>query len=47
VLSGDASGGGCAPASGNPYDYYGQIDKETAAFLQKVADDTVAKFLGR
>jgi len=35
------------PATGNPYDYYGKIDKETVAFLQKVADDTVAKFYGR
>lgn len=35
------------PASGNSYDYYGQIDKETAAFLQKVADDTVKTFYGR
>ncbi len=32
---------------GNPYDYYGRIDKETAAFLQQVAADTVKKFQGR
>lgn len=32
---------------GNAYDYYGRIDKETAAFLQKVADETVRKFYGR
>jgi hypothetical protein len=35
------------PCSGNSYDYYGRIDKETAAFLQQVADDTVKKFYGR
>lgn len=32
---------------GNAYDYYGKVDKETAAFLQKVADETVRKFFGR
>ena len=32
---------------GNPYDYFGKIDKETLSFLQKVADDTVKKFYGR
>jgi len=32
---------------GNKYDYYGRIDKETAAFLQQVAADTVKKFFGR
>ncbi len=32
---------------GNSYDYYGKVDKETAAFLQKVADETVRKFYGR
>ena len=32
---------------GNSYDYYGKIDKETAAFLQQVAYDTVTKFYGR
>lgn len=31
---------------GNSYDYYGKVDKDTAAFLQKVADDTVKKFSG-
>ena len=29
---------------GNTYDYYGKVDKETATFLQRVADDTVRKF---
>ena len=32
---------------GNPYDYYGKIDKDTAAFLQKVADKTVRTFYGQ
>ena len=32
---------------GNPYDYFGRIDKETAAFLQQVAADTVKKFYSR
>lgn len=32
---------------GNSYDYYGKVDKETAAFLQKVADETVRKFYAR
>lgn len=32
---------------GNPYDYYGKIDKDTAAFLQQVAEDTVRSFYGR
>jgi hypothetical protein len=31
---------------GNPYDYYGSIDKETATFLQNVAWDTVQKYFG-
>jgi len=31
---------------GNSYDYYGKIDKETAEFLQRVADQTVRKFYG-
>jgi hypothetical protein len=31
---------------GNSYDYYGRVDKETAAFLQRVADETVRKFYG-
>jgi hypothetical protein len=34
-------------AMGNPYDYYGKISREDAAFLQQVADDTVKKFFGR
>jgi hypothetical protein len=32
---------------GNPYDYYGAIDKDTALFLQKVADKTVRTFYGQ
>lgn len=32
---------------GNPYDYYGKLDADTKAFVQKVADDTVKKFFGR
>jgi len=32
---------------GNSYDYFGAIDKDTAAFLQQVAQDTVRKFYGR
>ncbi|MGH6621729.1 MAG: DUF4886 domain-containing protein [Alphaproteobacteria bacterium] len=32
---------------GNPYDYYGAIDKDTALFLQKVADKTVRGFYGQ
>ena len=32
---------------GNSYDYYGKVDKETAAFLQKTAEETVRKFFGR
>lgn len=35
------------PCSGNSYDYYGKVGKEDAAFLQKVADETVKKFFGR
>ncbi len=35
------------PCSGNSYDYYGKIGREDAAFLQKVADETVKKFYGR
>ncbi len=31
---------------GNSYDYYGKVSKEDAAFLQKVADETVKKFYG-
>ncbi len=29
---------------GNSYDYYGAIDRETASFLQKVAQETVSRF---
>lgn len=32
---------------GNPYDYFGRIDRETASFLQQVAEDTVKKFYSR
>ena len=32
---------------GNGYDYFGKVDKDTAAFLQQVAQDTVKKFYGR
>jgi hypothetical protein len=32
---------------GNSYDYYRKIGKEDLAFLQQVAQDTVAKFYGR
>jgi hypothetical protein len=31
---------------GNSYDYYGNIDKNMAVFLQQVAQDTVSKFYG-
>lgn len=34
-------------SEGNAYDYQGTIAREDALFLQKVADDTVAKFFGR
>ncbi|MBM3340603.1 MAG: hypothetical protein FJY56_00595 [Betaproteobacteria bacterium] len=34
-------------ALGNSYDYFGRVDKDSAAFLQQVADDTVKKFFGR
>lgn len=32
---------------GNTYDYYGAVDKASAAYLQQVAWDTVQKFYGR
>jgi hypothetical protein len=32
---------------GNPYDYFGAIDKETKEFVQKVAYETAQKFYGR
>lgn len=32
---------------GNSYDYFGKVDKDTAAFLQRVAWETVRKFYGR
>ena len=37
---------GRSPA-GNSYDFYGNVGKDDAAFLQAVAYDTVTKFLGR
>lgn len=36
-----------ASAVGNPYDYYGVISAEDAAFLQEVAEDTVEGFYAR
>ena len=32
---------------GNPYDYFGALDRDTNEFVQKVADETVKKFFGR
>ena len=32
---------------GNPFDYFGPLDKHTRAFVQKVADETVRKFFAR
>jgi len=32
---------------GNSYDYFGRIDKDTALFLQQVAEDTARNFYGR
>lgn len=32
---------------GNPYTYYGRIDEDVAAFLQQVAEDTVAEYYRR
>jgi hypothetical protein len=32
---------------GNPYNYFGALDDDTRAFVQKVADDTVKTFYGR
>jgi hypothetical protein len=32
---------------GNPYDYFGVLDKDTTALLQKVAYETTKKFYGR
>jgi hypothetical protein len=37
---------GKSPA-GNAYDYYGKVDKDTAAFLRRVAAETVRTFFGR
>ena len=36
-----------ASAVGNPYDYYGAVPAEDAAFLQQVAEDAVAQYHGR
>lgn len=32
---------------GNPYDYFGALDPDTKAFVQRVAYETVQKFFGR
>ena len=32
---------------GNPYDYFGALDKDTREFVQKVAYETVQNFFGR
>jgi hypothetical protein len=32
---------------GNPYDYFGALDKDTKEFVQKVAYETARKFYGR
>ncbi len=32
---------------GNPYDYFGALDADTKAFVQKIANDTVKSFFGR
>lgn len=32
---------------GNPYDYFGALDKDTREFVQKVAEETVRKFYSR
>lgn len=32
---------------GNTYDYFGKVDKDTAAFLQRVAEQTVKRFFAR
>lgn len=34
-------------AAGNPYDYFGALDKDTKEFVQKVADETVRGFFKR
>ena len=34
-------------AVGVDYDYFGDVDKDDAAFLQRVADETVREFFGR
>lgn len=36
-----------ASAVGNPYDYYGEIGAQDAAFLQQVAEDAVAAYEAR
>ena len=35
------------PVVGNPYTYFGEIGEEDAAFLQQVAEDTVAAYQSR
>ena len=32
---------------GNPYDYFGALDKDTKEFVQRVADETVGNFYAR
>ncbi len=32
---------------GNPYDYFGALDKDTKDFVQTIADETVRSFFGR
>ena len=32
---------------GIDYDYFGEVDRESAAFLQRIADETVREFYGR
>lgn len=34
-------------AAGNPYDYFGALDKDSREFVQKVADETVRTFFNR
>jgi hypothetical protein len=36
-----------ASPTGNPYDYFGEVDADTLQFLQSVAHDTVSNFYGR
>ena len=32
---------------GNPYDYFGALDKDTKEFVQRIADETVRNFFAR